>query len=235
MANQNTVIGYYNLPKMTVTDGNNHALTVPTLGSGVPSGVTWGAPYYETSLASNSQNPYPGFPSPALPANSGLTVSFPADVAGAMSVDAHAFKLKLSGVFANAGASTVVVKMYQVPFANLGVISAAGSVTTAGAPGTGDNSLITSGLSFTAPPSTAGAFYVELNLIWDSNSGIIVGTSKGFGNNAGANQYITEAALTALVTPGTSVNSLNFMPSFTFGSANAANSVTVNEFAIERN
>jgi hypothetical protein len=232
MSNQNTVIGYYNLPKMTVTDGNNHALTVPTLGSGVPSGVTWGAPYYETSLPSNSQNPYPGFPTPALPANSGLTVSFPNDVAGSMAVDAHAFKIKLSGAVANAGASTFVVKLYQVPLAGVGVISATGSVTTAGAPGSSDN--VFASASFTAPPSTAGAFYVEADMIWDSSSGILVGMFYGYGNNAGATQFVDFAA-TTIITPGTAVSSLSFLPSFTFGSANAANSVTVNEFAIERN
>lgn len=232
MSNQNSVVGVYNLPKMTVSDGNNHALTVPTLGSGIPSGITWGAPYYETSLPSNSNNPYPGFPSAQYPANSGLTVSFPPDVAGSLAVDAHSFKIKLSGAVANAGASTFVVKLYQTAFAQLGVIGAAGSVTTAGAPGTGSTIFAT--LSFTAPPSTAGAFYVVAEMIWDSSSGILVGTTKGIGNNAAATQLVAEAA-TTLITPGTAVTSLNFLPSFTFGSANAANSVTVNEFAVERN
>jgi hypothetical protein len=161
-----------------------------------------------------------------------LDVSFPPDVAGSMAVDAHSFKLKLSGAFANAGASTVAVKMYQVANAQQGVIGAAGAVTTAGAPGTGSTIFLTA--TYTAPPALAGAFYLEVDLIWDSSSGVLVGQYTGFGNNAGATQLIAAAA-TTIITPGTSVSSLNFVPSFTFGSANAANSVTVNEFTIERN
>jgi len=231
MSNQNTVAGVYGLPKMVVSDTNEHALVVP--GPTPPSGVTWGPAYYETSLPSNGPNPYTGFPSPAFPVNSGLCVSVPVDIAGS-DFDGHPFRLRLAGVAANPGGGNLTIKLYQVPFASLGVISASGSVTTAGAPGSGDNVLKSGGTALTTPPSTATGFLYEMVVLWDSSSSILQSfVNNGYYTSTATGTLIAAAAGTN-VTSISAVSALNFLPSFTFATGNAANAVTLQEFCIDR-
>lgn len=223
MANINSFGGVYNVPKMVVADTNEHALTVPVL-AGAPSGVTWAVPYYASAFTSNA-NPYAGFPSPVFPVNSGLCIGFPPDVAGSLAVDGHPFKIKLAGVANNPGGGACTLKLYQVPLASLGVISATGSVTSAGAPGSGDTSIASLSLG------TASAhFLVEAVMIWDSGlarlDGYTVGTS---------NATLLDLTATSAVSSGVAaVSALNFMPSVTFATGNAANALTVQEFSLER-
>jgi hypothetical protein len=223
MSNQNTVSGVYQLPKMLVSDTNEHALVVP--GPTPPSGVTWAVPYYETSLPNNGPNPYPGFPSPAFPVNSGLVLSPPTDIAGSV-LDGRPFRLRMTGVMTNPGGGACALKFYQVAFAQLGVIGAAGSVTAAGAPGTGATNF-----SNVALGTANSHFWAEAVLTWDSSLVRIDGYTQG-------QTLATVLAITTIGTPVTSgvatFNQLNFMPSVTFATGNAGNSLTIQEFVIDR-
>lgn len=206
MSNVNTMAGFYNLPAQVISVNTEIALLVPA-AAGV----------------------YPALPSPALPASSGLVVEFPNDLAGAMSVDAHPFKVRIAGVVKNPGAGTLTIKMYQVAQAQVGVIGAAGSVTAAGAPGTGATAIHATAALTQANPSH---FAMEFDLFWSSAVARLDGYVNGVQNTS---TLIAQAAISAPLSSGVAaVNQLNFMPSFTFSVANAANSVQLSEFVIER-
>lgn len=224
--NANSFIGYDSLPKYILTDTNEHALIVPTAGT-TPAGSSWSFPYYMSAFPSLGSI-YPGFPSPVLPVNSGLSFSFPPDILGSGAVDGHPFKVKISCVVANPGGGNLNVRLYQVPFANIGTISATGSVTTAGAPGSGDN--VASNIALTTPANPSH-FWIEYILNWDSSTNRLDGYSIG-------QHQATSLAQTTLSNPlssgVTAVNALNFLFSFQFATGNAGNSVTVQEAGIER-
>ena len=205
MSNQNTVAGFFNIPAQVITGTTETALLVPAAGV------------------------YAGLPSPVLPASSGLTVSPSPDITGIGStLDVRRFNLRLAGKIANPGAGNFTLKFYQVPFANLGVISASGSVTSAGAPGSGDVAVHSFAAAAAANPSD---FTAELFLIWSSAVNRIDGSAKYYLSGA----FVAEAVLSAPVTSGvTLANALNFLPSFTFATGNAGNSVQISEFVIER-
>jgi hypothetical protein len=206
MSNQNTVAGFYNIPAQVITVTTETALLVPAAGV------------------------YAGLPSPVLPAASGLTVSPSPDIVGVGStLDLRRFNVRLSGKIANPGGGNVTVKMYQVPFASLGVISAAGSVTSAGAPGSGDVAVTT----FTAltTPANPSSFEYEVDLLWSAT----VNRIDGFMQGIAAGTLLAPTVISAPVTSGvTLANALNFLPSFTFATGNAANSIQISEFVIER-
>lgn len=230
MSNQNTVAGVYNLPQCNIggSSTNEFALMVP--GSAPPTNVTWGAPYYVTTLPNNGPNPYPGFPTPQFPANGGLSIAPPPDILGTDSVDGQAFKVKLNAVVANGGAGNVTVKLYQVAAAQVGVIGAAGSVTTAGAPGTGATT--TGSVTLTTPPATGTAVFIEWVFLWDSSSKILAGQRSGLYTSTATGTFLAITATTNLTSIST-VSALNFMPSFTFATG-GTNSFTVQSFTIER-
>jgi hypothetical protein len=205
MSNQNTVAGFYNIPAQVITVSTEVALLVPAAGV------------------------YAGLPSPVLPAASGLSASPSPDITGIGStLDVHRFNVRLTGKVANPGGGNLALRLYQVPFANVGVISAAGSVTSAGAPGSGDVILVTF-TSITAPanPST---FSVEADLVWSSSVNRIDGYF--FGNANGV--FMDFAEVTAVTSGVATANQLNFLPSFQFSVANATNSVQLSEFVVER-
>jgi hypothetical protein len=207
MSNQNTCNGVYNVPAQVITGTAETVLLVPAAGL------------------------YANYPSPQFPAGSGLSISPPNDITGAGSaLDIHAFKLRLVAKVANPGTGNFTLKLYQVPFANLGTISATGSATSTGAPGSGDVIIHTTGTLTQANPSLIA---IEFDLMWSSSVARLDGIVWGVNNTS------TLIDLGAVSSGGLSsgvatVNQLNFLPSFTFATGNAANSVQVSEFVFER-
>src|SRR5258708_6400366 len=116
MSNVNTFGGFYNLPKTVVTATTEQSLLVPAAGV------------------------YAGLPSPTLPVGSGISIPASFDTAANSAFDGKPFVVHVAGVASTAGAaSTIIAKLRQVNAVAVGVIGAAGSVTTAGVPGTGTN------------------------------------------------------------------------------------------------
>lgn len=172
------------------------------------------------------------FPSQVLPAGSGLSIGVPV----AYPFDGFPFKIRLNGKYANPGGGTFTPKLYQLAAATVGVIGAAGSATSTGAPGTGDNAFAApTGLALAPTP---GSFWFELTCMWDSGSTKLNGNFLGQINNT--NQALTAATQLTVAAisqssatgPGAILTNLNFLPSFTFSVANAGNSVSIDEFAI---
>lgn len=93
----------------------------------------------------------------------------------------------------------------------------------------GQNTLLASSGVLTA---FAGAqnWYMQASAIFDSVSGLLSGTAKFFV----AGQFVAEVAFTAGLTGVNNRNSpvANFLLSVQFGTANAANRITVQEFAV---
>jgi hypothetical protein len=204
MSNVNSYNGFWNLPVYTLTDTNEHALLVPS-AAGI----------------------YPGLPCPEYPASSGICIPATYDLPTGGTLDGHAFCIQLVGLLANPGAGNLTIKLYQVPYASLGTISATGSVTSAGAPGSGDNNV--DSIAFTTPAS--GHFQILWTLMWDSTVAKLDGTHIGQVNNA----TVAFANVGTQLTSGVaSSQALNFLVSFTFATGNAGNSVTVKEFSMER-
>jgi hypothetical protein len=230
MSNQNTVAGVYNLPQFNVGGSSTSEFALMVPGPTPPTNITWVGPYYNTTLPNNGPNPYPGFPSPAYPVNSGLSITPTPDILGAESFDGRAFKVKLHAVIANGGGGNVSVKLYQVSAAQVGVIGAAGSVTTAGAPGTGATT--TGTVTLTTPPATGTGVYLEYVFLWDSSSKILQGYRSGIYTSTSTGTFLALTATTNLTSIST-ISALNFMPSFTFATG-GTNNVTVQEFSIER-
>ena len=207
MSNQNTVNGFQNVPAQVITVNTEIAFLVP------------------------AASVYPGLPSPTLPVGSGISIAPPPDITGAGSAfDIHSFKIRLTGNVANPGGGNLTVKLYQVASTAVGVIAAAGGVTSAGAVGTG--STIFSTLTAYTTPANPSHFTQEWVVLWSSAVNRLDGYTTGI---TAANALYPFATVTAPVTSGVAtVNQLNFMPSFTFATANAANSVQISEFVIER-
>jgi hypothetical protein len=101
MSNQNSVMGWYNLPNQVISSTTETALLVPAQGA------------------------YPGLPSPTLAAAAGLFVGVPNDIVGSTAVDGHPFRVRVAGTVAIAS-GTFGVGLYQVPAS----ISAAGTQAT---------------------------------------------------------------------------------------------------------
>ena len=209
MSNQNTVDAYYNVPTQVITVNTETALLLPATGT-YPSTPS---PLFQPQIVSSvSYQP-------------GLSLAPSPDIAGSV-LDGHKFVVRHTGLINNTGGGNVTFKMYAVPAAAVGTVSATGSVTTAGAPGSGDVAM-GGPTAFTTPNS--GCYFVEYHLIWDSTNGKLNGVAFGQVNDSAyqAPVAITQAALAA-------ISAFNFLPSITFGTANAADSWTVKEFCIER-
>lgn len=167
-----------------------------------------------TPLVVPAQGVYPGLPSPALVAGAGLYLGITDTVAGNMTIDGHPIAVRISGKVTTGASSTFLPSIY------LGTSATLASNTTLGV-----------GVASSAIATTTANFVIEAVFIWDSVStklnGYYTQIVNGVVGNAGA--------LTA-TTPTTvaSLSSMNFIPTFTFGTANSANSVTIAEFAIDR-
>jgi hypothetical protein len=119
----------------------------------------------------------------------------------------------VTGVSAN-----LTLKLYQVPASVVAAGLAAGSVA-------GCNLLATS--TARAVNSTTGKFIFQAELQWDSTTGLIHGCFTDTINNL----LDAWAATTAVTTATLADNELNFLLSATLSSGNAANIVTLMEFA----
>ncbi len=178
-----------------------------------------------TALLVPAQGLYSTLPSPTLAAGSGLWVGAPQDIANS-DFDGHAFKVRVAGKVFTGAASTLTASLYQVPAATI----AAGTVSTLA----NDQSIIAGSAS--ASITGAANFLVEATLIWDSVSQSLNGFITAY-SVAGANVGTIATATTARTVPYTvagGVNGLSFIPAFAFSAGNAANTVTVTEFVIDR-
>jgi hypothetical protein len=186
MANVNTFSGWYNI---TQTIGGTS----------------------ETTLLVPSASTYPGLPSPALAAGTGLFVQPPPDVTGS-ELDGHPFRVRISGVVNNGASNSFTLNLY------LGTSSTIASNTQIAT------------FSQVAATTANYPFIAELLCIWDSTS-----TKLWL-----ASQALLDGIFTALstshctVTTVSTVAGLQFIPSFTFATANASDSVLVREFTLER-
>lgn len=164
---------------------------------------------------------YQGLPSPVLAAGAGLyidpvknyqssnpTATSPTYVND--SIDGRQVRIRVVGVATTGVGSTFTVKLYN------GTSSTVASDT-----------LLCTFTAYTAGGAGSFNFICEANLIWDSVSTKLNGT---FSSDI-SNTYTGPAAITAATI--TAPTSLQFIPSFTFGTANAANAVVVKEFLFE--
>lgn len=154
-----------------------------------------------------------GAAQPALAANALVVLQPPPDIATLGVFDGHPFRVRLVGKYTSA-AGTATVAIYQTN-------AAAGLVAA---------QLLSSAAGTAAVSSN---FWLEAELVWDSVSQRLNGTQT-----AAVDKVLSGPALITAtgnqITGIVSQNSLQFVPAVTFGSANAGNSVTLNEFSIER-
>jgi len=178
-----------------------------------------------TALLVPAQGLTTSLPSPTLAAGSGLYIGVPQDVAGS-EMDGHAFKIRVVGKIFTGAASTFTQILYQVPAATI----AAGTVSTLA----NNNSFVAPGAS--AAITGAANFLLEVEAIWDSTSTKLTGfiTSSVVAGAAVSTIGTVGSVLTVPFTTAAGVNGLNFIPAFAFATANAANTVTVTEFTLDR-
>lgn len=212
MSNQNTIAGFYNLPAQLATNTSANVYKVPASG-------------------------YAGLPSPTLPAGAGLTISTPPDIAGGYS-DVHPFRVKAYGkATTTGGAATIIPILYQVNAAAVGVIGAAGSITSTGVVGTGTNLLHTCATIASSAVATV-EFAYEWTLLFNSTAGSLTGfCSTSLTNFTSTPVYTINAILngsSGVVGSGLTFADLNFEMTFTFSAGTSPNAVQFTEFSIDR-
>lgn len=171
----------------------------------------------DTPLLVPAQGLYSTLPSPVFAAGAGLYVGLTGDVINNATYDGHPFTVRVAGKAFIAGTGTLAVTL------KLGTSATSSSNTTLA-------NATKVGASVTA---TAQNFWLEGEFMWDSVSQSLTGVASGVvGGLLLAQIVITAQQVTNpnATTPAT----LNFIPSFTFSSANAGNTVTVTEFLIDR-
>lgn len=213
MSNVNTFAGFYNVPAQLATNTSANVFVVPAAGV------------------------YPGLPSITLPAGSGLTVSAPPDIATGYS-DVHPFKVRAAGKATTTGAaSTIIPILYQVNGAAVGVIGAAGSVTSTGVVGTGVNLLHTCATIASSAVATVEFLY-EWELMFNSTAGSLTGfCSTSLTNFTSTPAYTINAILngsSGVVGSGLKFGDLNFEMTFTFSAGTSPNAVQLTEFVMDR-
>jgi hypothetical protein len=128
------------------------------------------------------------------------------------------FSVQGWGICKTGASANLTLKLYQVPASVVAAGLAAGSVA-------GCNLIATS--TARAVNSTTGKFLFQAELQWDSVTGLIHGDFSVLINNL----LDAWAATTAVTTATLADNELNFLLSATLSSGNAANVVTLMEFA----
>jgi len=165
---------------------------------------------------------YQGLPSPVFAAGTGLYLALDPDYQSGnpqassptyvnSSVRCKQFKLRIVGLATVGASSTFVVKLYN---------GTSSTVTS--------DTVIAATASYTITTASTINFIVEAQLIWDSTSSKLNGWFFSDVNNT----FTGGAAITSVTS--LSVTNLQFIPSFTFGTGNAANTVTVKEFLFEK-
>jgi hypothetical protein len=180
------------------------------------------------------------YPNPIFPVGSALSVG----INPAIPYFGIPFKLRVAGQFNNTGAGNVTFKIYQLNAVTVGTIGTNGSATSTGAPGAvsgslGDNPFIAPTAGTT--PAT-GNFWYEAICTWDSvstklNAMLVSGAINNVLQAAAAQTQVTVVSVAGtspgpLTGPLGTFTNLNFALSATFATANAANSITVNEFGL---
>jgi hypothetical protein len=148
---------------------------------------------------------------PVLAVGTGLTPVFQWD-------NGRPFYLQGWGICKTGTNATLTLKLYQVPASVVAAGLAAGSVA-------GCNLLATT--TARAVNTTTGKFIFQAELQWDSATGLIHGQFT----DQISNLLDSWAATTAITTATLADNELNFLLSATLSSGNAANVVTLMEFA----
>lgn len=172
----------------------------------------------DTPLLVPAQGLYPSLPSPLLTAGAGLYVGLTGDIPNNATYDGHPFTVRVAGkAFVAAATSTFTVSL------KLGTSNVSATNTTLANATKASGSL----------SATALNFWLEAEFMWDSVSQSLTGIASGLvGGLLLAPTVITAQQVT---NPSTGVlPSFNFIPSFAFQVANAANTVTVTEFVIDR-
>lgn len=176
---------------------------------------------FSTLLVPAASASYQGLPSPVFAAGAGLYVSVAPNYQSSNpnaasptyvndSVDGRQFRIRVVGLVTVAASSTFQVSLYQ------------GSSSTS----TSDT-LVSISSSYTITTASTINFVFENNFIWDSVSQKLNGWFQSDVNNT----FTGSAAITAVTS--LSVTSLQFIPSFAFGTSSSANTVTVKEFLVE--
>jgi hypothetical protein len=131
------------------------------------------------------------------------------------------FSVQGWGICKTGASANLTLKLYQVPATVVAAGLAAGSVA-------GCNLIATS--TARAVNSTTGMFIFTAELQWNSVTGLIHGQFADVINNVPENSGAWTAT-TAVTTATLADNELNFLLSATLSSGNAANVVTLVEFA----
>lgn len=210
MSNVNTFAGYYNVPAQLAVNTGANVFVVPATG-------------------------YPGLPSPVLPSGSGLTVSATPDIATGYS-DVHPLKVRACGKATTTGAAaTIIPILYQVGSTAVGVIGAAGSVTSTGVVGTGCTLLHTCATIASSNVATVDFMY-EWQLLFNSTAGSLGGfCSTSWTNFTSTSAYTINAVLSGgPIASGLKFGDLNFELTFTFSAGTSPNAVQLTEFSIDR-
>jgi len=164
---------------------------------------------------------YQGLPSPIFAAGAGLYIdpaknyqsSNPSAASPTYvndSVDGRQFRVRVVGFTTVSASSTFQVSLFN------------GSSST-----TTSDTLVAISASYTITTASTVNFVLEANFLWDSTSSQLNGWFFSDVNNT----YTGAAATTKVAS--LSVTNLQFIPAFTFGTSNAANTVTVKEFLFE--
>ncbi len=165
---------------------------------------------------------YQGLPSPVFAAGTGLYLALDPDYQSSnptassptyvnSSVDGRQFRIRVVGITTVSASSTFQVSLYN---------GTSSTVTS--------DTLVSISASYTITTASSINWIFETNMIWDSTTSHL----NGFFYSDVNNVFTGGAAITAIT--NLSVTSLQFIPSFTFGTANAANTVTVKEFLVEK-
>jgi len=146
-------------------------------------------------------------------AGSPLYIAVPPDVAvGSVDWDGHPFRVRFSGVATVGATATFQPEIY------LGNSATIGSNVQLTAPAV---------VSITGPGSAH--FYVDALLLWDSSSLAVTGSYSSLIGATFTSAVAVTAAGSAIAMTG-----LVFTATVNFSVANAANTVTIKEFVIER-
>lgn len=141
------------------------------------------------------------------------------NVASDIWISGRPFLLRAYGIATTGTSLNLTLKCYQVPQS----ILAAGTQSTLA-----NDNVVASSSTFSVNGSTN--FLMEAKLQWDSVSKRLEGAAKFFTNGA----LVAEAATTVVTTATANINELNFILSWTFGTANAANTMSMQSFEMEQ-
>ena len=176
---------------------------------------------FSTLLVPAASASYQGLPSPVFAAGAGLYLSVAPNYQSSNptaasptyvndSIDGHQFRIRIVGLTTVAASSTFQVSLYQ------------GSSSTS----TSDT-LVSITPSYTITTASTINWVFTNDLLWDSTTSHLNGWFSSDVNNT----VPSAAAITAIT--NLSVTNLVFIPSFSFGTANAANTILVKEFLFE--